>query len=63
MRWPWRGRGVAVTSEGKELAKSQLEVAKIIEAESEQIAHEHRWLLYANHFGPNTARAMRERRK
>ena len=52
-----------MTSEGKELAKSQLEVAKIIEAESEQIAHEHRWLLYANHFGPNTARAMRERRK
>lgn len=63
MRWPWTHKGESVSLEGKELAKSQLETAKAIEAESEQIAHEHRWLLYANHFGPNTRAAMREGRK
>lgn len=63
MRWPFRYRGQPVDHEGKELAKKQLEIAKVIEAESMEAAHEHRFLLYANHFGPNTARALREGRK
>lgn len=62
MKWPFAHRGETLASEGKELAKSQsqLEIAKVIESESSETAHEHRWLLYRNHFGPNVARAFRQ---
>ena len=59
MRWPWRLNGGPHHNEGKELAKRQLEIATVIESESRETAHEHRFLLYANHFGPNVARAFR----
>lgn len=58
MRWPWRRNGVAHNHEGKELAKRQLEIAKIIEAESIESANEHRFLLYKNHFAHDIRKAM-----
>lgn len=66
MRWPWRSRGTRVDDAGKELAKNdarlfaQREIADVLVESSTELAHEARWLLYANHFGPNTARALRE---
>ena len=60
MRWPWRRNAQVCDPESKELAKKQLEVATAIEESSAELAHEHRWLLYANHFGPNAAKALRE---
>lgn len=63
MKWPFRHKAEPVDFEGKALAKSQLEVARVIESEAQESAHEHRFLLYTNHFGLNTARAMREGRR
>jgi hypothetical protein len=37
--------------------------ADILVESSTELAHEHRFLLYANHFGPNAARALREGRR
>lgn len=59
MRWPWRRNGAPVDHEGKELAKRQLEIAKVLEAESFEAAHEHRFLLYKNHFANDISKAMR----
>ena len=50
MRWPWRRNGTPGDHEGKELAKRQLEIAKVIEADSFESATEHRFLLFKNHF-------------
>lgn len=58
MRWPWRRNGSPVDREGKELAKRQLEVAKVIEEESFTTATEHRFLLYQNHFAQKATKAF-----
>lgn len=70
MRWPFRYKGEPSDREGKEMAKqqfevaqTQLEMAQAINRESVEAAHEHRWLLYRNGFGPSTAAALKEPRK
>ena len=69
MRWPWRRRGEPSPAEGKEMAKRddlitrQRDIADVLVESSTELAHEHRWLLYANHFGPNAAKALRERHR
>jgi hypothetical protein len=66
MRWLWRRVGTPNAEEGKELAKTddalhrQRVIADVLVESSTELAHEHRWLLYANHFGPNAAKALRE---
>jgi hypothetical protein len=69
MRWLWRRRGEPSPSEGKEMAKRddalqrQRVIADVLVESSTELAHEHRFLLYANHFGPNAAKALREGRR
>ena len=58
MRWPWRYRGSTVDREGKEQAKMQLEIAKVIEEESFATASEHQFLLYQNHFAQKATKAF-----
>ena len=58
MRWPWRRNGAARDSEGKELAKRQLEIAKVIEEESFAAASQSQFLLYKNHFAHDIRKAM-----
>lgn len=58
MRWPWRYHGTARDREGKELAKRQLEIASVIHEESVVSAHEHRFLLYENHFAQKATKAF-----
>ena len=69
MRWPWRRVGTPDPHESKDLAKiddalrRQRVIADVLVESSTELAHEHRWLLYANHFGPNAAKALREARR
>lgn len=69
MRWPWRRNGSPVDPEGKELAKRDLAlsqqraIAEVLVESTTELAHEHRHLLYSNHFGPNARIALREPRK
>jgi len=60
IRWPFRYRGDPADREGKEKAKSQLEVAKVLQESARELAHEHRAIQYANHFGPTAAAALKE---
>lgn len=59
MRWPWRRNAPVFDQESKEQAKRQLEVAKVLEAESFTAASEHQFLLYKNHFAHDIRKAMR----
>ena len=60
IRWPFRHKGDPCDRDSKELAKQQLEVAKALQESARELAHEHRVIQYANHFGPSAAAALRE---
>ena len=46
-----------------DLIARQQDIADVLVESSTELAHEHRWLLYANHFGPNAAKALQERHR
>lgn len=58
MRWPpWRSARPS-DSEGKEVAKQQLEVARAIEHHAYILADESREILRVNNLGPKVHRAL-----
>ena len=65
IRWPFRYKGKVPDPVGKERAKAELQsqVADALLESSIESAHEHRFLLYTNHMGPNARIALREPRR